>query len=82
MEKFVCVIWVMGFLVCLFMSNLNGCIFVIGGVGFIGSVLVYVFNQCGFIDIVVIDFFGQDEKWKNLVLFKFVDYVEVGSFCQ
>src|SRR3954465_5834101 len=62
------------------MSTLNGRILVTGGAGFIGSALVWALNQRGHSDIVVTDFLGTDEKWKNLVPLKFADYVEAGEF--
>lgn len=58
------------------MSSLKGRILVTGGAGFIGSALIWALNQRGHTDIVVSDFLGQDEKWKNLVPLKFSDYVE------
>jgi ADP-L-glycero-D-manno-heptose 6-epimerase len=62
------------------MSTLKGRILVTGGAGFIGSALVWALNQRGHSDIVVTDFLGSDEKWKNLVPLKFADYVEAGDF--
>ena len=62
------------------MSSLDGRILVTGGAGFIGSALVWALNQRGHSDIVVTDFLGSDEKWKNLVPLKFADYVEAGEF--
>jgi ADP-L-glycero-D-manno-heptose 6-epimerase len=62
------------------MSNLNGRILVTGGAGFIGSALVWALNQRGHSDIVITDFLGADEKWKNLVPLKFADYVEADTF--
>ncbi len=62
------------------MSSLNGRILVTGGAGFIGSALVWALNQRGHSDIVVTDFLGADEKWKNLVPLKFADYVDAGEF--
>lgn len=58
------------------MSPLSGRILVTGGAGFIGSALVWALNQRGYTEIVVSDFLGSDEKWKNLVPLKFADYVE------
>jgi ADP-L-glycero-D-manno-heptose 6-epimerase len=62
------------------MSSLDGRILVTGGAGFIGSALVWALNQRGHSDIVVTDFLGSDDKWKNLVPLKFADYVEAGEF--
>ncbi len=58
------------------MSTLRGRILVTGGAGFIGSALISALNQRGHTDIIVSDFLGSDEKWKNLVPLKFADYVE------
>ncbi len=58
------------------MSSLHGRILVTGGAGFIGSALTWALNQRGHTDIIVSDFLGSDEKWKNLVPLKFADYVE------
>ncbi len=58
------------------MSSLHGRILITGGAGFIGSALTWALNQRGHTDIVVSDFLGSDEKWKNLVPLKFADYVE------
>src|SRR5688500_4417082 len=62
------------------MSALDGRILVTGGAGFIGSALVWALNQRGHSDIVVTDFLGSDEKWRNLVPLKIADYVEAGEF--
>lgn len=62
------------------MSSLDGRILVTGGAGFIGSALVWALNQRGRSDIVVTDFLGSDEKWKNLVPLKFADYVDAADF--
>jgi ADP-L-glycero-D-manno-heptose 6-epimerase len=62
------------------MSALDGRILVTGGAGFIGSALVWALNQRGHSDIVVTDFLGSDEKWRNLVPLKIADYVEASDF--
>ena len=51
-------------------------ILVTGGAGFIGSALIWDLNQRGVDDIIVADFLGSDEKWKNLVPLRFNDYLE------
>ncbi len=62
------------------MSFLDGRILVTGGAGFIGSALVWALNQRGHSDIVITDFLGADEKWKNLVPLKFADFVDAAEF--
>ena len=51
-------------------------ILVTGGAGFIGSALIWDLNQRGVDDIIVADFLGTDEKWRNLAPLRFNDYLE------
>ncbi len=59
---------------------MNGRILVTGGAGFIGSALVWALNQRGYSNIVITDFLGSDEKWRNLVPLKYADYLEADDF--
>ncbi len=61
------------------MSSLDGRILVTGGAGFIGSALVWALNQRGHTNIVISDFLGTDEKWKNLVALKYADYLDAAE---
>ena len=54
-------------------------VLVTGGAGFIGSALVWALNGRDCDRIVVADFLGQDEKWRNLVPLRFEDYVEADT---
>ncbi len=47
-----------------------------GGAGFIGSALVWELNRQGLKNILIADFLGSDQKWKNLVPLTFADYIE------
>ncbi len=59
------------------MTDLSkGRILVTGGAGLIGSALVWELNRRGLNDILIADFIGSDEKWKNLVPLRFADYIE------
>jgi ADP-L-glycero-D-manno-heptose 6-epimerase len=53
---------------------------VTGGAGFIGSAIVWALNERGIDDIIVVDYLGCDEKWKNLTPLKFSDYIEKDDF--
>jgi ADP-L-glycero-D-manno-heptose 6-epimerase len=55
-------------------------IIVTGGAGFIGSAFVWRLNQEGIDDIVIVDQLGIDDKWKNLVNRRFVDYIQKSEF--
>lgn len=54
-------------------------VLVTGGAGFIGSWLIHELNQRGIDRIVVSDFLGSDEKWRNLVPLRFDDYIDAGD---
>jgi len=54
----------------------NQRILVTGGAGFIGSALVWELNRRGCEKIVIADFLGTTEKWRNLTPLRFEDYLE------
>lgn len=54
-------------------------ILVTGGAGFIGSWLIHELNNRGIDRIVVADFLGHDEKWRNLAPLAFADYINAGE---
>jgi ADP-L-glycero-D-manno-heptose 6-epimerase len=58
----------------------HGRILVTGGAGFIGSAVIWELNRRGVSNILVTDILGENEKWKNLVPLKFVDYLEADDF--
>jgi ADP-L-glycero-D-manno-heptose 6-epimerase len=54
----------------------SGRILVTGGAGFLGSALIWELNRRGITNILVSDFLGEEEKWRNLVALRFADYLE------
>ncbi|MCX6166007.1 MAG: NAD-dependent epimerase/dehydratase family protein, partial [Ignavibacteriae bacterium] len=55
-------------------------IVVTGGSGFIGSALIWRLNQLGQNDIIVVDHFGENGKYKNLIPLKFLDIFDRDYF--
>src|SRR6188768_334137 len=51
-------------------------VLVTGGAGFIGSALVWALNARGCDRVVVADFLGTSEKWRNLAAVRLEDYLE------
>ena len=49
---------------------------VTGAAGFIGSAVVWALNREGNTPVLVTDYLGADEKWRNLIPLAFGDYVE------
>ncbi len=58
----------------------KGKIVVTGGAGFIGSALIWALNRRGLNNILVVDFHSDDEKFKNLDLLQFDDYLEADQY--
>ncbi len=57
-------------------------IIVTGGAGFIGSAYVWLLNQKGIDDIIIVDKLRKNDKWKNLRNKKFYDYIDKEEFLQ
>lgn len=57
----------------------RGQILVTGGAGFIGSAVIHELNRRGLANILVTDFFGTDEKWKNLARLNFAEFRSVAD---
>lgn len=55
-------------------------IIVTGGAGFIGSALVWALNKKGITKIFIVDHFGKNDKYKNLVSLKFEDVFDRDDF--
>lgn len=55
-------------------------IVVTGGVGFIGSAIVWRLNRMGIDKIVIVDELGKDDKWKNLVGLSYEDFIHKDDF--
>lgn len=55
-------------------------VIVTGGAGFIGSAIVWRLNTLGEDRIIIVDELGHDEKWKNLVGLKFLDFIHKDDF--
>jgi ADP-L-glycero-D-manno-heptose 6-epimerase len=55
---------------------MNQRILITGGAGFIGSALAWELNRRGCEQIVIADYLGTSEKWRNLTPLRFEDYLE------
>lgn len=55
-------------------------IIVTGGAGFIGSAFVWKLNREGREDIIIVDRLGKNDKWKNLVNLRYVNYIHKDDF--
>lgn len=65
------------------MTDLSkGRLLVTGGAGFIGSALVWELNRRGLKNILIADFLGTNEKWKNLAPLQFADYIEADDLLE
>jgi ADP-L-glycero-D-manno-heptose 6-epimerase len=52
-------------------------IVITGGVGFIGSVLAARLNEEGCSDLVIVDRFSTDDKWRNIAKRDFFEIIPV-----
>jgi len=55
---------------------------VTGGAGFLGSAVIWKFNEMGFDNILVVDNLGTSEKWRNLVNRRFAEYLHKDEFLE
>ena len=55
---------------------------VTGGAGFIGSAVIWMLNNKGIDDILVVDNLGDSLKWKNLVNRSYRDYIHKSVFLE
>lgn len=53
----------------------NDTILVTGAAGLIGSALVWELNRQGYKNIILVDRLGSDERWRNLVPLRYVDFL-------
>lgn len=60
----------------------EGTILVTGGAGFIGSALIAELNSRGYENILVCDYLGEDERFKNLIPLKYDDYIEADELLE
>ncbi len=57
-------------------------VIVTGGAGFIGSAVIWMLNNKGIDDILVVDNLGDSFKWKNLVNRNYRDYIHKSHFLE
>jgi ADP-L-glycero-D-manno-heptose 6-epimerase len=62
------------------MKSTSQKIIVTGGAGFIGSAVVWRFNQLGLDNILIVDRLDETDKWKNLAPLKYADYIDADRF--
>lgn len=54
-------------------------ILVTGAAGMIGSALIWELNRRGHERIIAVDRLGSDERWRNLVALRYLDYVDADA---